>query len=184
MGDSSLVIIVNKMDECNWDKARFDYIKDKLIPFLETTCNYDIASKVIWVPVDGYHGINIDKPVSTEACSWWNGPTLFETLDRLPKINRIMRNCLRIPVFDFFREQGNLNIFGKVESGVVEEGMKVMMMPIKKPFTITKIFDSEDREVALAEAGENIKFYIKGIDLVDIKKGFVICGRQYLCHVA
>lgn len=184
MGDSSLVVIVNKMDECNWDKSRYDYIKSKLIPFLQDTCSYDVATKVIWVPVDGFNGVNIDSAVTKEMCPWYDGPTLFETLDMLPKVNRIKRDCLRIPVFDSFKEQGNLCVFGKVESGVMREGMKVVMMPNKKNFTILKIFDNEDREVVLAESGENIKFYAKGIDSIDIKKGYVICGRQYICHVA
>ena len=157
MGSSSLIVIVNKMDECEWKKERFDYIQNNLTPFLEETCGYDISKRVTWVPVDGFHGVNIDSPVGKETCGWYDGGTLFDVMDALPKVSREQRNCLRIPVLDASKEQGNLAIFGKIESGVVREGMKVVVLPSKKEFTATKIFDNEDNEVALAESGDNVK---------------------------
>lgn len=84
MGDSSLIVIINKMDCCDWDIKRFNYIKESLTPFLEDTCGYDVSKRVFWVPVDGFNGSNIDQKVSQDLCTWYQGPTLFEMLDQLP----------------------------------------------------------------------------------------------------
>jgi len=157
MPGKSLVVIVNKMDECNWSIERFNYIKDNLSIFLRDSCGYEIETQIIWVPVDGFNGVNIDSPVGSEVCPWYNGKTLLKTLDDMPKVNRIQRNCLRIPVYDVVKDQGNICIYGKVESGDLREGMKLTMMPFKKQFTASKLYDNEDREVVLASSGENIK---------------------------
>jgi peptide chain release factor subunit 3 len=157
MGSGNLIVIVNKMDECEWGKDRFDYIQTNLSPFLQDTCGYDVKNNVTWVPVSGFHGLNINKPIGTEVCPWYKGGTLLDTLDSMPKVDRIQRNCLRIPVFDAFKDQGNLIVFGKIESGIIREGMKLVMMPNSKEFTCTKIIDNEDNEIAMAKSGDNIK---------------------------
>lgn len=36
-GVSSLIVAVNKMDECKWSKDRYDEIKERLEPFLKST---------------------------------------------------------------------------------------------------------------------------------------------------
>lgn len=157
MGSGYIIVIVNKMDECDWKKDRFDYIKSNLTPFLRDTCGYDVEKKVIWVPVSGFRGLNINSPIGKEACPWYDGKTLLETLDTMPKVDRIQRNCLRIPVFDAFKDQGNLIVFGKLESGIIKEGQKLTLMPTQKEFTCLKIIDNEDKEIAMAKSGDNIK---------------------------
>lgn len=172
------------MDECNWSKTRYDEIINKLSPFLEKTCGYDLEKDVHFVPVSGYYGMNINKPLKEGVCEWYKGPTMFGVMDNIPKANRIERDCLRIPVFDAHREKGNLYVYGKIESGVVREGMKCTLMPHRKEFTCLKMFDNEDNEIAVAESGDNVRISVKGIEIEDIKPGFMICGAQFHCRVA
>lgn len=54
LGVQKLVIIVNKMDDCNWSKARWDEIQEGLIPFLKAT-GYS-EEDCIWVPIAGITG--------------------------------------------------------------------------------------------------------------------------------
>ena len=57
LGVQKLVIIVNKMDDCKWSKARFDEIQAGLNPFLLAT-GYT-HDDIIYVPIAGITGDNI-----------------------------------------------------------------------------------------------------------------------------
>merc|ERR1712226_1283285 len=62
--------------------------------------------------------------------------------------------------------------------------MKCVIMPKGQEVTIEKFYDPEDKELALAQAGDNVKLSIKGInDVEDLKRGNVICGVQYKCFI-
>lgn len=56
-----------------------------------------------------------------EVCGWYQGPTFFEIVENLPVPERKAEGALRVPVLDKMRDQG-LNLFGKVESGVLYTG--------------------------------------------------------------
>ena len=51
LGVQTLVVIVNKMDDCRWQKARYTEIQAGLEPFLAAT-GYGEKS-IIWVPIAG-----------------------------------------------------------------------------------------------------------------------------------
>ena len=53
LGVLKLVVVINKMDEDNWNKTRFDYIKEQLSPFLANSCGFDLNKDVYWVPISG-----------------------------------------------------------------------------------------------------------------------------------
>lgn len=108
--------------------------------------------------------------------------TLFEDLDSLPKIERSNKKILRFPVLDKIYLQGNLYIFGKIESRIIRQNMKVTLMPHQKEITVLKIFD-DDIELAYAEVGESAKISIKGIEEDEVRRGDVICGLQYWVNV-
>lgn len=61
------------------------------------------------------------EAVSKEVCNWYSGPSFFELVDGLPLPDRKADGALRVPVLDKMRDQG-LNLFGKVESGVLYTG--------------------------------------------------------------
>jgi len=65
----------------------------------------------------------IDKSI----CSWYDGPCLFETLDELPLPVRFNDKGIRLPIIDKMKDQGGIFAFGKLEAGIIKEGMMVMM---------------------------------------------------------
>lgn len=184
LGSSHLVVIINKMDDNNWDIKRFNQIKDTMTPFLRDICEYDVEKSVTWVPVSAMNQHNMKEKVPESICSWYTGESLLDTLDNIPKHERVYRDCLRMPITDKHHDKGDLILYSKIESGSIKENMKLMIMPIKKEVTCLKIQDQEDRNISFASTGDNIKVFIKGIDPEEIKRGFVLCGLQYLCHVA
>ncbi len=53
LGVLKLVVIVNKMDEENWSKTRYDTIKEQISPYLANSCGFDLNKDVSWVPISG-----------------------------------------------------------------------------------------------------------------------------------
>lgn len=74
---------------------------------------------------------------------------------------------------------GPVELYGKVESGVIRPNMKVTMLPTQDKLTISQIQDEEDRDVAFAGPGESVKLIVKNIDYDRIKRGNIICGMQF-----
>ena len=184
LGCSHLVVAINKMDDNDWDAKRFNHIRERVNPFLKDICEFDVETQVTWVPISAMQSINMDQRVPKDVCPWYTGQSLFDTLDNMPKQERIQRECLRFPVADKHADKGDLTVYGKIESGSIREGMKLMVMPAKKEVTCAKIYNNEDKEIVLASTGDNIKLIVKGIDPEELRKGNIICGLQFVCHLA
>ena len=183
LGVQRLVIVVNKMDLVDWSKERFDYIQNNLGDFLKNNCGYE-EKDIFWTIISGLHGTNLDKRMDSSLAPWFYGQSLFETLDSLPKIEKNAKPFLRIPLLDKYKDQGNCMVFGKIESGVVKSNMKCTLMPSQKEVEVAKIFDNDDNPMLFAEPGENVKLQLKGCELEEIKRGYVICGQQFWCNVS
>lgn len=83
---------------------------------------------------------------------------------------------MRIPVLDSYEDRG-LVAMGKVESGTLSVGMKVLIVPGNKEAEILNVtVDDDTREVSNAKPGENIRCKLRGVNKEDIHKGFVICS--------
>ena len=182
LGVQRLVIVVNKMDTVEWSKDRFDYIQTNLKTYLFENCGYE-NKDIFWTIISGLHGTNMDKRIETDIAPWFYGDSLFDTFNNLPKIIKTSRPFLRIPLLDKYKDQGNM-VFGKVESGTVKSNMKCVVMPSQQEITIQKIYDNDDNPMLYAQAGENVKLQIKGCELEEIKRGFVICGQQFWVNVS
>ena len=55
-------------------------------------------------------------------------------------------------------------------------------MPKMKEFTIMEIYDSKDKQIFYAYAGENIKIRVKGIEDTEIKRGSIVCNTDDFCQ--
>lgn len=182
LGAKNLIVCVNKMDTVNWDQERFEHIKKNLTPFLVSSCDYQ-EDQIKWVCVEGLSGRNIKEPISKDIAPWHPELTLFQALDSLPRIKRSENKILRFPILDKIYLQGSLYIYGKVESGIIRQNMKVTLMPHQKEVTVLKIFDDDDVELGFADVGESAKLAVKGVEEDEIRRGDVICGLQYWANV-
>ena len=71
-GVTKIVIVINKMDDptVEWDKQRYETIKEKLLPFTRAA-GYNPKTDVTFVPVSAFTGQNLKDRVSKSICSWW-----------------------------------------------------------------------------------------------------------------
>ena len=71
-GVSKVVVVINKMDDptVGWEKARYDEIKDKLVPFVKAA-GFNPKTDVTFIPVSAYTGVNLKDPATQQQCPWW-----------------------------------------------------------------------------------------------------------------
>ena len=189
LGVSYLVVVINKMDDptVQWQKARFDECVSKLKPFLKG-CGYKIKKEVKFIPISGLAGHNVKDEVDESVCKWWKklyttgehnttSPTLFHLLDSLQFPDRDASASIRIPILDRYSDRGTIAM-GKVESGTVRNGMKIMMMPTRNEYKISGLWAGET-PVNVARPGENVLVKLSGCGTEDALKGYVICSAPY-----
>jgi len=180
LGVQKLVCVVNKMDEPSivlpggkWSQERFDEIEKKMGPFLKG-CGYQ-GKDIIFVPISGLHGVNLQTPVDKSVCDWWTGSTLFRILDEMVLPERDPLAGFRMPVMDKIKDLGCC-VSGKSEQGIVCVGDRLLVMPNRVTVKVTALW-RDDEEVQAAKPGENLKLRIQGIDDEDVQPGFVVCSK-------
>ena len=185
LGVSYLIVVINKMDEptVKWSKVRYDECIGKLRPFLKG-CGFKIKREVKFMPISGLTGANVKDEVSPDVCGWWKNchesgenntgsSTLMSLLDSLELSGRDPAAPVRIPVLDRYTDRGTIAM-GKVESGTIRPGTKVIMMPTRQKFKIDGVWN-EETPLKAARPGENVLVKVAGANPDDVQKGFVIC---------
>jgi elongation factor 1-alpha len=171
MGINQLIVAVNKMDatEPPWSQKRYEQIKTILGKFLKSL-GYDI-SKVPFIPVSAWTGDNLIE--RSPNMPWYNGPTLVEALDMLEPPPKPIDKPLRIPIQDVYSISGVGTVpVGRVETGVLKVGDKVVFMPPAKVGEVRSI-ETHHVRIEKAEPGDNIGFNVRGISKKDIRRGDV-----------
>ncbi len=171
MGIDQIIVAVTKMDatEPPYDEKRFKEIVDVVSKFMKSF-GFDM-SKVKFIPVVSITGENVTQRSSN--MSWYNGPTLEEALDMLQIPPKPVDKPLRIPIQEVYSKSGVGTVpVGRVESGVLKVGDKVVFMPAGKVGEVRSI-ETHHTKLDKAEPGDNIGFNVRGVEKKDIKRGDV-----------
>jgi len=179
LGVQKLVVIINKMDDAGWKKARFDEIIAGLSPFLKAT-GYSVEKDVVFVPIAGLTGDNIKEP--TTKMNWYKGPDLMTILDTIELEKRFPSGPLRIPILDKMKDK-DLIIHGKVENGTIRLGDKLALMPSGAPAQVMGLLDGKGEVVKYATPGENVQIKMNIAEEDSVKRGDVICHRDSMMPV-
>ncbi|KAL8833840.1 MAG: hypothetical protein Q9170_004062 [Blastenia crenularia] len=174
MGVQRIVVAVNKLDTVQWEKDRYDEIRQQISAFL-TTAGFQ-PKNIAFVPCSGLTGDNIARRATDPKASWYDGPILIEQLEASDPATRALDKPLRITIADIFRGgvQNPLSISGRLESGTVQVGDRVVAMPANETATIKGIeVDSEPTDWAVA--GQNVALHLTDIEQKYLKSGDVIC---------
>ncbi|CAL2044949.1 hypothetical protein CAEBREN_22394 [Caenorhabditis brenneri] len=179
-GVKHLVILVNKMDDptVKWEEERFKEIEGKLTPYLKKL-GFNPKTDITYIPCSGLTGSFIkDRPAASDG-SWYTGPCFIEFIDViLPSFKRDFNGPVRCIVVEKYSEMGTV-IIGKMESGCVQKGDTLVVMPNKQVVQVLQIW-ADDVETDRVVAGDNIKFKLKGIEENELQGGFIICSPDSL----
>uniref|UniRef100_A0A0D9VUZ2 Tr-type G domain-containing protein n=1 Tax=Leersia perrieri TaxID=77586 RepID=A0A0D9VUZ2_9ORYZ len=173
LGVSKLIVVINKMDEptVKWSKERYDEIESKMVPFLRSS-GYNVKKDVHFLPISGLLGTNMKTRMDKSICSWWDGPCLFEVLDRIEVPLRDPKGPVRMPIIDKYKDMGTV-VMGKIESGTIREGDSLVVMPNKTNVKVIGI-SLDEHKVRRAGPAENVRVKLSGIEEEDIMAGFVL----------
>ncbi len=171
LGINQVVVAINKMDAVNYDQSKYNEVKEAVSKLLQTL-GYDV-NKIPIVPVSAYYGDNVIK--KTDKMPWYNGPTLVKALDEtLVPPEKPIDKPLRIPVQDVYSITGVGTVpVGRVETGVLKPGDKVIFMPSGVQGEVKSI-EMHHKPLDKAEPGDNIGFNVRGVAKDQIKRGDVV----------
>eukprot|EP00917_Polyrhabdina_sp_WS-2016_P013747 GHVP01030102.1.p1 GENE.GHVP01030102.1~~GHVP01030102.1.p1 ORF type:complete len:332 (-),score=54.45 GHVP01030102.1:144-1139(-) len=182
LGVNTLVVAINKIDDptCDYSQERFTDMQTKMSSFLKG-CGF---REPIYVPISGYTGVNVkERGAAVEPkLSWWEGPSLLETLDSIEPPQRHPANPLRVPLLEGYRDGGTTLASGKVEAGIVSVGSPVSILPGGQKAKIMEVYVS-DIPVKEAGPGENVVVKLSGIDVDSICRGCVLSDITSPCPV-
>lgn len=65
-----MIVVINKMDTCDWSEERFKYIKENLYTFLVKNCGFE-SHRIFWVCVEGLTGMNLKEKVNIPEAEWY-----------------------------------------------------------------------------------------------------------------
>lgn len=173
LGVNQMVVAINKMDalEEPYSEERYKKVKEDVATLLKTV-GYKLDEVPI-IPTSAFKGDNVVK--KSENMPWYNGPTLLEALNNLKEPPKAIDLPLRIPIQDVYSITGIGTVpVGRVETGVLRPGMKVIFMPSNKVGEVKSI-EMHHEPLSEAVPGDNIGFNVRGIAKNDIRRGDV-CG--------
>jgi bifunctional enzyme CysN/CysC len=150
LGIRQIVVLVNKMDLRNYSEQRFDEIESQFRDFLKTA---GIEPKA-FIPIAAKVGDNIASRSSNMP--WWKGPTVLETLDDFKVGRQPVNQPLRFPIQDVYRFDNRRILAGRVESGALRVGDRLVFSPTSKVSTVKSIERWNAPASDLAQAGESI----------------------------
>ena len=175
LGIQQLIVAVNKMDTVNYDQKRFEQVKDMVLKLAQALGYKPEQIKAV-IPVSAYYGDNVAK--KSDKTPWYNGPTLYEALDLFEEPPRLVDKPLRLPIQDVYSIKGvGLVPVGRVESGKLKPGDKIVILPSRKPNGVqgeVKSIEMHHQQIEEALPGDNIGFNVKGIEKTDISRGDVV----------
>lgn len=177
LGVTQLAVAVNKLDTVDWSKQRFDDIQGQLAPFLKQTGFVDCG----FVPCCGVTGENLTElpPESHPLRTWYKGPSLLEMIDKFKPPDRSVDRPLRMCVSDVYKGMtAGFFIAGKVETGAVQTGDKVTVMPSCEGAAVKSIQNYEGADINAAYAGDQCVLSLVGVDPANINVGDVICHPE------
>jgi elongation factor 1-alpha len=170
LGVNQIIIAINKMDDSNYSEDAFKKAKEKGEKLIKSVGFKVDAVPVI--PVSGWKGDNLVK--KSENLKWWTGKTLLETFDDFTLPEKPVGKPLRVPIQDVYTITGVGTVpVGRVETGKMKAGDKIVIMPSGAPGEIKSI-ETHHTEMPSAEAGDNIGFNLRGVEKKDIKRGDVM----------
>jgi elongation factor 1-alpha len=172
LGVNQLAVAITKMDDATveWSQTRYEECRKEVEALLKVV-GYD-TSKISFVPVSGWTGDNLSKP--SEKMPWYKGPTLLQVLDSFTQPPKPIDKPLRVPIQDVYSITGVGTVpVGRVETGILREGDKVVFMPGNVSGECKSI-ETHHTRITQAEPGDNIGFNIRGVEKGAIHRGDVM----------
>lgn len=176
LGIPQVIVAVNKMDAVNYDRVKFEDLKNTFSAMLKNI-GYKVDT-LPFVPISAYAGANVGKR-TPDKTPWYTGPCLVELFDTFTVPKKPTDKPFRLPVQDVFTITGHGTVpVGRVEAGSMKSGQKVVFMPSGAKGEVKKI-EMHHQEMTEAKTGDNVGFNVKGVEKKDVRRGEVVGPAEH-----
>ncbi|MFH1238060.1 MAG: translation elongation factor EF-1 subunit alpha [archaeon] len=176
MGVSQLAVLINKMDVVNYDQAKFNKAVEDVTAVIKMA-GYK-TENTPFIPGSALMGEGISKK-SVDKLGWYNGPTVLEQIDKFTPPSKPTNLPMRMPIQDVYEITGIGTVpVGKIETGIMKIGMKVIVIPGRSGTGISgevRSIEAHHEQQKEGEAGDNVGINIRGVGKKDMARGDVIC---------
>ncbi|MEF8879540.1 MAG: translation elongation factor EF-1 subunit alpha [Candidatus Thermoplasmatota archaeon] len=175
LGVKQMIVAINKMDATKpeYDQDRFEKVKED-VSKLAKGVGFK-QDQLQFVPVSAFKGDNTAEDAG--KMDWWDGETVLSAIDKFEPPEKPVDLPLRWPIQDVYSIKGVGTVpVGKIETGVLKPGDKLMFKPSTKPGGATgevKTIEMHHEEIDKAEPGDNVGVNMRGVSKKDIRRGDV-----------
>jgi len=140
-----IVVTINKMDAIDYDKHKYDEIKNQFM----SIANELKLNNITFIPISALQGDNVS--FSSNNMNWYDGKTLLEYLTDCTPLNKeknIARFIIQYKIKS--KEAPEVCYAGRLLSGKLNVGQSVIAYPSKNIHTISRIINgyAESHEAA------------------------------------
>jgi len=184
LGITQVIVLVNKMDLVKYDEATFNRIEAEYRVFLK---QLGVEPK-LFIPMAAKHGDNI--ATLSPNTPWFKGKPVVEAIDALFEVGKAPTHLpLRFPIQDIYRFDERRILAGRVESGTLKVGDRLVFAPRNKIGIVKTIERWSAPPQQSAGAGESI-----GVTLTEqifVERGHVgsheqdapIVSNEFQCNL-
>lgn len=173
LGLTSVIVVINKMDLIDFKKEKFEKLTLNVQRLLKNV-GY-IPEEVPIIPCSALLGENVVQ--KSQKMDWYKGPTLLEILENLPERSVPVNLPLRLPVQDIYKINEKYLVIGRLSSGTLSVGERIIVMPQKSEWEVENLF-LHGEEIKKAEAEDNIYLSLKALGKNDINRGNIIGKKE------
>ncbi|MFK7840582.1 MAG: adenylyl-sulfate kinase [Bdellovibrionales bacterium] len=149
LGLRQVGVVINKMDMVDHSDETYAKVSKEVDDYLQSI---GLSANYI-VPISAREGDMISE--RGDNMSWYNGKSLVDVLDAFEYDSPPLSRALRFPVQDVYRFGEERILVGRVESGSLSKGDKILFSPTNEEAKITSIKTwPEDSSKVTASAGE------------------------------
>jgi bifunctional enzyme CysN/CysC len=155
LGIRQITVVINKMDAADYAQARFEEVARETRFMLAAL---DLHAHSL-IPISARNGENLlNRSVKT---AWYDGPTLLDALDEFSPVSVFIDAPLRMRVQDVYRSGDARIAVGRIESGSIAVGDRVLLSPMNSEATVRSIerWHTPDRTIATAAESVGVTFH-------------------------
>ena len=170
LGIRQVAVLVNKMDLVGFDENRFLAIEAEYRQWLATVG----VTPCAFVPVAARHGDNVAR--RSAHMPWYHGPTVLDALDAFDAPGPAPDRPLRFPIQDVYRFDERRILAGRVESGTIRVGDRLIFSPSGRAGTVRTIerWNVPSRD----EAGEGESVGITLTEQLFVERGAIAANEH------
>ena len=155
---------------------------------------------IFFIPTSGYTGDNLIKPIESKNAKWYNGPVLIDLIDNLPAPSRAIDGPVRFIINDVNKvnekqgKQQGINLFGKLDSGIIIKNKEYIILPSGnkekiKSITINEknvdiLMPGQQAEIVLnVNKNQKEEFIIEPGNILCAEKYQIPCVKKFKAHI-